>query len=72
MAIREEYKSVGVRSMPDPFPLGDMKVSSRKRGEFAPNLQLHFQTKRNDCAMTDAPLASNGLSNKLQGDPLGG
>ena len=35
MAVWEEDKSVGLRSMPDPFPLGEMKVSSHKRGEIS-------------------------------------
>ena len=46
MAVWEEDKSVGLRSMPDSFPFGEMKVRSRKRGEIAPKLRLHFQIKR--------------------------
>ena len=36
MAVWEEDKSVGLRSMPDSFPFGEMKVRSRKRGEVTP------------------------------------
>ena len=46
MAVWEEDQRVGPCSMSDPFPLGEMKVRSRKRGEVAPKLRLHFQIKR--------------------------
>ena len=46
MTVGEEDQSVGPCSMSDPFPLGEVKVRSRKRGEIASELQLHFQIKR--------------------------
>ena len=46
MAVWEEDQRVGPCSMSDPFPLGEMKVRNRKRGEVAPKLRLHFQIKR--------------------------
>ena len=46
MTVWEEDQSVGPCSMSDPFPLGEMKVRNRKRGEVAPKLQLHFQIQR--------------------------
>ena len=46
MTVWEEDQSVGPCSMSDPFPLGEMKVRSRKRGEIAPKLRLRFQNKR--------------------------
>ena len=52
MAVWEEDKSVGLRSMPDPLPLGEMKVRSRKRGGF----DFISRLSENGCAMPDAAL----------------
>ena len=43
MAVGEEDKSVGFCLVPEPLQLGEMQVRSRKRGEIASKLRLHFQ-----------------------------